>query len=102
MTWNLTAVPIQLHDAAPSDTLITMIDDIAETENPDPTMIHRPLALSMARSAAIKPAQPLSVADMDSIVADLSRCSEPSITPDGLPIVIIVNNEEIVQRFATR
>lgn len=102
MTWNLTAAPIQLHDAAPSDTLITMIDDIAETENPDPAMIHRPLALSMARSAAIKPAQPLSVADMDSIVADLSRCSEPSITPDGLPIVIIVNNEEIVQRFATR
>lgn len=102
MTWSLTAAPIQLHDAAPAETLIAMIDDIAETENPDPAMIHRPLALSMARSAAIKPVQPLSAADMDSIVADLSRCSEPSITPDGLPIVIIINNEEIVQRFATR
>lgn len=102
MVWSLTAAPVQLHNASPVETLLAMADDIAETEVPDAAAIHRPLALAMARSAAINPSQPLTVTEMDSIVADLSRCAEPSLTPDGLPIVVMITNEEIVQRFATR
>lgn len=102
LKWSLTAAPVQLHEASPVDTLIAMIADIEETEAPDRALIHKPLALAMARAAAIRPGQPLSAADMDSIVADLSRCSEPSRTPDGLPVVITIKSEEIAERFIMR
>ncbi len=54
----------------------------------------------MARSAAVQPGQPLSAADMDRIVADLFRCSEPAHTPDGQPTMTLLTNDEIGDRFA--
>ena len=47
----------------------------------------------------MKSHQPLSQVDMDAIIADLFRCSEPDYTPDGLPVLSLISNDEISTRF---
>ena len=59
-----------------------------------------PLALALASASAIKSRQPLGDAEIDSIMAELFRCAEPSFTPDGLPVMIILGYEELSRRFS--
>lgn len=79
---------------------MSIIEDITERGEADAETLRKPLALAMARSAAVQPGQPLSAADMDRIVADLFRCSEPAHTPDGQPTMTLLTNDEIGDRFA--
>ena len=53
------------------------------------------LALSMARSAAIPYGQVLSNEEMENLVNRLFSCSNVNMTPDGKPILCILQQEEI-------
>ena len=100
MRWSIIAVPSPLTSVSPLETVMSIIEDITERGEADAETLRKPLALAMARSAAVQPGQPLSAADMDRIVADLFRCSEPAHTPDGQPTMTLLTNDEIGDRFA--
>ena len=53
----------------------------------------------MARSAAISASQVLTPAEMESIIADLFRCAEPSFTPDGLAIMSVISHDDLAARM---
>lgn len=100
MRWSIIAVPSPLTSVSPLETIMSIIEDITERGEADVETLRKPLALAMARSAAVQPGQPLSAAEMDRIVADLFRCSEPAHTPDGQPTMTLLTNDEIGDRFA--
>lgn len=95
----ITAVPAPLGNANPVPTLIAMLDRMADGQDSTSDDIMQPLALSMAQSAAIKDSQTLSKPEIDTLIADLFRCAEPSFTPDGQPVMTIFDNDEISRRL---
>lgn len=97
--WSVTAVPSPLKGTSPVEALLTVLEDIKDGGEPDENAFRAPLALAMARSSAVKPRQTLSQKEMDSIIADLFRCSNPSFTPDGQVIMILIDNDDISRRF---
>lgn len=96
--WCITAVPAPLTSANPSEVVFALLSE-AETGSNAAEALNRPLAAALARSAAIKVNRTLSAQEMETIVADLFRCSEPSFTPDGLPVMAIIDNDYIASLF---
>ncbi len=99
LCWSVTAVPAPLTAISPLETLVDLLSDISDRGEANIAALHAPLALAMARSAAVAAEQPLSTAEMDSIVADLFRCDEPAHMPDGLPTMTLLSNDELNMRF---
>ncbi|MDE6611769.1 MAG: DNA mismatch repair endonuclease MutL [Muribaculaceae bacterium] len=97
--WSINAVPSMLTGVSPVEVVLSLAEDASHGQSLGVDTLREPLALSMARSAAVGSAQPLTATEMENIVADLFRCAEPSFTPDGLPVMTIIDNEELSNRF---
>lgn len=65
---------------------------------PTEQLLH-PMALALARSAAIRHGRVLSEREMDSLSADLFRTSSPDLTPDGLPVIATLDHEALRSLF---
>lgn len=99
-TWSVNAFPTALADINPSQILIRIVDNTSTCgDMPDPGTLLSPLALSMARSAAIRRGRILTTEEMETLVADLFRTGEPDHTPDGLTIVAPIGTETISALF---
>ena len=98
--WSVTAMPAPLQGVGALEIVHSLIEDMTEQEDDSSRRrLMEPLALALASASAIKSRQPLSDAEIDSLVAELFRCAEPSFTPDGLPVMIILGYEELSRRF---
>lgn len=98
-TWSIMGVPSILTDANPRDTLLGMIENITESGEDLATGLHERLALSMARSSAIKRGQSLTAAEMDKLISDLFRLPSPGLTPEGNTVFTIINIDDISKLF---
>jgi DNA mismatch repair protein MutL len=54
----------------------------------------------LARSAAIVEGQVLSQEEMDVLMSDLLRSTNPNISPDGKTIVAVLKHDSIARMFA--
>lgn len=97
--WNLVSVPSAMNSSRAVEALTVLLDDYDSDNLPSPANLRGPVALALARSAAIRGGAVLTPAEMESIVADLFRCKEPSFTPDGLPVLTVIGNDELSSRF---
>ncbi len=97
--WNICGIPAVTTDANAMEILQRMIEDAAEGADPDPEIIRSGLALSMARSMAIKVSTILSQAEISHLIADLFKLAAPNFTPDGLPVISVIDSKEISDRF---
>lgn len=59
--------------------------------------VHRSLALSLARQAAIPAGQVLGNEEMENLVNDLFACGNVNYTPDGKNVLCILQQQEIEQ-----
>lgn len=75
--------------------LLSMVSDATTADSLD--AIHRSLALSMARNAAIPQGQILDNTEMENIINELFACSDVNHTPDGKPIISILPQRDIEQ-----
>jgi DNA mismatch repair protein MutL len=57
------------------------------------------LALSLAKSTAIKAGKPLSIEDMQLLISSLLTIDNHGITPDGNPILTTITDEELGKRI---
>lgn len=96
-SWSITGIPSLLNGVNPRDTLLGMIECITETGEELSASLHERIALSMARSSAIKRGQALTSAEMDKLISDLFRLPTPARTPDGKTVFTIVNLDEIAK-----
>lgn len=94
-TWSISGVPSILTGANPRDTLLGMIESVTESGEELGNSLHERLALSMARSSAIKRGQSLTPAEMDRLISDLFRLPTPALTPDGNTVFTIINMDDI-------
>ncbi|MDE6134766.1 MAG: hypothetical protein K2F79_04250, partial [Muribaculaceae bacterium] len=98
-SWQLTAAPSLLGDTAPLPVLLNLLEEVEADELLNTDSYMSPVALSMARSAAIPAGRKLSAAEADSLLADLFRCLEPGFTPDGNVVVSTITHDDLRKRF---
>ncbi len=98
-SWAIHAVPAILGNTPAVGVVNNIIDSTLEMEDDAETAQWQRIALSMARSAAIKRGVPLSKAEMDAIVADLMRSATPNFTPDGHPTFRVLSLADINSYF---
>lgn len=98
-SWSINAVPMQMGDANPVDTLMRIIDEAAHETISDTPAINRSIALAMARNSAIKGGHTLSSGDREALIASLLKLPSPNFTPDGLPVIRIIDSDRIARLF---
>jgi DNA mismatch repair protein MutL len=60
---------------------------------------HR-ITLSLAKMSAIVEGQILSQSEMEQLIGDLLKSTNPNLTPDGKTIIAILKQESISKMFA--
>jgi DNA mismatch repair protein MutL len=99
LTWAINGVPAELGNVNPTQALLSVLSDVAETGN-DPTDEQRSrIALTMADTAAIRSNQPLTTEEVQRLVSDLFKLPTPNYTPDGYAIVHILSSDQIASFF---
>lgn len=96
-SWSITGIPSILKGSNPRDTLLAMIESVSESGEELASSLTERLALSMARSSAIRRGQPLSAAEMDKLISDLFRLPAPARTPEGKAVFTIINLDDIAK-----
>lgn len=94
-SWSITGLPSILTGSNPRDLLLSMIESITESAANLADSLHERIALSMARSSAIKRGQALTTAEMDKLISDLFRLPTPARTPEGKSVFTIINLDDI-------
>ena len=97
--WSLDSVPASLSSVKAMEALYAILEEVEADVLVDASAFRSPVALAMARSAAISASQTLTPAEMESIIADLFRCAEPSFTPDGLAIMTLISHDDLAARL---
>lgn len=100
-SWSIMARPTVLDGTDPKDVLESIIEAAAQGR-PDNGVAswRRLLALSLARSAAIRPGKKLSAEERDHLLSELLKLPTPNYTPDGLLIISIIHADDIGALFA--
>ncbi len=96
-TWAVNAAPALPGNVNAIELLPMIVADCAETGQEAGASLLEPAALSMARSAAIRPGQELSAEETDSLIAALMSSSQPTFTPDGLKTFSILNSNDLTK-----
>ena len=98
-SYSVTAVPSGLRDVKASELLKELVDGAADTPDAVGDEMAEALALSLARSAAIRPGRPLTSEEMEEMVATLFSTESNRITPDGKPVLILLTDDELATRL---
>ena len=89
------AVPAGLDGIAPTEMVHDMIASALEKSTTTQDEIHRSLALSLARTAAVPYGQVLGNDEMENMVNSLFACPNVNYTPDGKKILAILPQTDI-------
>ena len=98
-TFAIQGVPEGIAGLAPTKLVSDMLASAMEKGGMSKEDIHRGMALTMARSAALVVGEVLSTAEMSSIVDELFACDMPGYTPDGKKTFVIIEDDEIEKMF---
>lgn len=80
-------------------TLEAIIENYKHFQDPTPSTIGKRMAQSVARSLAVKRGRRLSALEMQRLVDDLMRCTEPALGIDGKPCSWMLTNDEILSKM---
>lgn len=95
----LQGVPLGIDGLEPASLLTDIIHSVLEQTTSVREKIHDRIALSMAKKVAIVAGQLLSSEEMQSLVEQLFRTSQPARTPDGKTITYVISDSEIDRGF---
>lgn len=95
----LQGVPLGIDGLEPASLLTDIIHSVLEQTTSVREKIHDRIALSMAKKVAIVAGQLLSSEEMQSLVEQLFRTSQPARTPDGKTITYVISDSEIDRAF---
>ena len=98
-SWSINGIPSAINNANPVDLITKMIDTIESSGENIETELLSKIALSMARSSAIKPGQTLNNSEIEQLLGDLFKLSTPNYTPDGKTIIASLPITDITKLF---
>lgn len=96
----LDSVPDNLGNANPVTVLRTVLADLVESGISVEADAMKHVAMSMARSAAIKPGQPLTQPEVEYIASALLRLPSPGYLPDGRCVITRLSDDRLAKLFA--
>lgn len=99
--YSITALPVGIQENSPADLLKDLVNCAAELCEAIGDEMAEALALSLAQSAAIRPGKPLTVEEMESVVAALFSSDSNRLTPDGKPVLLMLTDDELTSRFGS-
>lgn len=76
-----------------------IINDYKSGEVNLETDLQERIARFMAHQSSIKPGQRLSPQEMDELIGQLFTCQVPNYSPNGKPVISILSNDEMENRF---
>lgn len=97
--WSIVAVPSIIGNVNPGEIITGLIDDTSSETDGTEAQLRQRMALSMARSSAIMGGRRLNAEERDSLLTELLRLPSPNYTPDGLPVIKIIPQEELEKLF---
>lgn len=99
-SWTVNGLPSVLNDVNPRELMMAMLDTVMDSGEKLVESMRERIAFSMAKSAAIKPGQQLTSAEMDHILSDLFKLATPNYTPDGKLVLSVIATDDIARLFA--
>ncbi|MBR1838444.1 MAG: DNA mismatch repair endonuclease MutL [Bacteroidaceae bacterium] len=97
--FSIYGVPAGTEGLEPEHLVRGIVEEAQSGNDTAPEAIRHRLALALARRAAIPVGQELTAAEMSSICAQLFAGTSPNFTPDGLPILLIINEDKVNKFF---
>lgn len=98
-SWSVNGMPSVLQEVNPNELVMSMIETYTATGAELGDSLRSKIALSMAKSSAVKSGQSLTVAEMEHIVSDLFKLASPNYTPDGHSVMAIISLDDIAKLF---
>jgi DNA mismatch repair protein MutL len=95
----VSGVPIELKDPNIKKIIEGLLEQFKLNESELKLKKHENLAISMARSASIRSGKKLAYQEMKALVDELFSCEMPYSLPNGKPITITLNLEDLNQQF---
>jgi DNA mismatch repair protein MutL len=99
-SFSINGLPANIEGLSPQALLRDMVVSVCEGGSPVLADQKHRIALSLAKATAIVDGQFLSQEEMDVLMSDLLRSSNPNITPDGKTIIAMLAQEKIDKMFA--
>ena len=93
------ATPVEMSGGNPADHIKNIVTAAMECETNLKGQINEKMALSLARTTAISTGKVLTSEEMEMMVASLFAIEANGITPDGLPVLTILTDEELINRM---
>lgn len=97
--WSINAVPAGMDHVDIKDTILQVIDAMESGGESITDKVYDHLALTVARSAALPYGKMLTPEEMDKLLSQLLRLSNPNYTPDGKLVIKLITNEQIEKMF---
>lgn len=98
-TFAIQGVPSELENPDAVKLIKSMLENITETGLDVKSEIQEKLALSFAKSVAIKYGKQLTVEEITDIVNKLFACATPNYSPDGKKILTVINDDEMAKKL---
>lgn len=98
-TFAIQGIPSGIEGLSPSTLVGSILAEAIEKGNVPREEVHRSMALTMARSAAIVVGQVLTPDEMAALIDALFACDMPAYTPDGKKVFTIIEEDDLEKRF---
>ena len=98
-SFSINGLPSGVEGLSPQALLQSMVASACDGGKFDISGYRHRIALSLAKSAAIVAGQVLNQDEMDILMSDLLKSSNPSLTPDGKTIIVLLKQESIQKMF---
>lgn len=98
-SFSINGVPAGIDGLDPVALLQEMVDNVKEKGTGMEDELHHRIALTLARNASIVVGQVLQHEEMDALIRDLFSCDTPNYTPDGKPVIVVLEQENIEKLF---
>lgn len=97
--YSINALPVGVQDCNPVTLIKDLVNSASDHDGNLDDSIAETLALSLAKTAAIRPGKKLTVEEMEAIVASLFSSEANNLTPDGKVIMFVLTDDELSKRF---
>lgn len=95
--WQVTAVPAALADSNVASAVLSLIEEISDTDSAGAEGLRRAIAMGLARAGAIRHGQQLTFKEIEHLLSGLFRLPSPALLPDGrkvlatLPVTLLTD-----------
>ncbi len=93
------ATPVELSGGSPAEIITHIIHAAKECGTTAKEKLTEQMALSLAKTTAIRQGKTLTAEEMEALVSSLFSLEANGITPDGLPILTVLTDEELASRL---